>query len=131
MKNSTLIALLVVCLVILLAGTYQPQNEEKTTIVVGGMHCDNCVNKVQSALVELKGVKKSSVDLGKSEAEITYDPTVVKLEDLETVIAGIGFTVGSKSENAKSHKMSEMDGCCKKGETSAKCSADKKIKGPI
>jgi copper chaperone CopZ len=37
---------------------------------------------VQGALESVKGVKEAKVSLEKSEAMVTYDPDVVKVEDL-------------------------------------------------
>ena len=131
MKNSTFAVLLSICIVILLAGTYQPKNAEKTTIAISGLHCDNCVKKVQSALVELKGINSASVDLEKSIAEITYNPKEVKLEDMKTVIAGLGYAVDAKSAKSKCTGMNE-EGCSHKKEgASGKSCSEEKSSGSI
>jgi copper chaperone CopZ len=41
-----------------------------------------CVDEVRSALESVKGVKQAKVSLEKGEAVVTYDPTLVKEEDL-------------------------------------------------
>ena len=45
-----------------------------------------CVGDVQSALESVKGVTKGKVSLEEREAVVTYDPTVVKAEDLVKAI---------------------------------------------
>ncbi len=45
-----------------------------------------CVDDVRSALESIKGVKKAKVSLEEGEAVVTYDPTVVKAEDLVKAI---------------------------------------------
>jgi copper chaperone len=41
-----------------------------------------CVDEVRSALESLKGVKQAKVSLEKGEAYVTFDPSLVKEEDL-------------------------------------------------
>ena len=129
MKNVAFFALLGICLVILLAGTYQPQNTKEAIITVGGMHCDNCPKKIQSALTEVKGVQKASVSLEKSAVEITFNPSVVTLDELKGVITEIGYVVDSKTSSSKCPVMNEAetgsskagkshhDGCSQKPES--------------
>lgn len=45
-----------------------------------------CVDDVRSALESIKGVKKEKLSLEGREAVVTYDPTVVKAEDLVKAI---------------------------------------------
>ncbi len=45
-----------------------------------------CVGDVRSALESIKGVKKVKISLEEREAVVTYDPTVVKAEDLVKAI---------------------------------------------
>ncbi len=41
-----------------------------------------CVDEVRSALESVKGVKQARVSLEKGEAIVTFDPSLVKEEDL-------------------------------------------------
>lgn len=45
-----------------------------------------CVDDVRSALESIKGVKKVKVSLEDREAVVTYDPNLVKEEDLVKAI---------------------------------------------
>lgn len=46
----------------------------------------SCQSSVQSALESVKGVKSAKVSLADHEAVVTYDPSVVKLDDLITAV---------------------------------------------
>ena len=56
---------------------------------------------VQSALQSVKGVKEAEVSLEKNEAVVTYDPDVVKVEDL---IKAVKSARGMNSYDAKVKK---------------------------
>jgi len=56
---------------------------------------------VQSALQSVKGVKEATVSLEKNEAVVTYDPDVVKVEDL---IKAVKSARGMNSYDAKIKK---------------------------
>ena len=47
-------------------------------IKVTGMHCSSCSTAVQKALSVATGVEKASVSLTLEQAEVVYDPGVVK-----------------------------------------------------
>ena len=53
---------------------------------------------MQSALQSVKGVKEATVSLEKNEAVVTYDPDVVKVEDL---IKAVKSARGMNSYDAK------------------------------
>ncbi len=62
---------------------------KKTTLVVDGMMCENCVASVQSALSSLKGVDSVSVDLKKGTA--TVEHAGVPDETLTMAVLDAGF----------------------------------------
>lgn len=45
---------------------------------VTGMHCSSCSTAVQKALSVMTGVEKASVSLTLEQAEVVFDPTIVK-----------------------------------------------------
>ena len=61
----------------------------KKELIVEGMHCNHCANKVIEALQNIKDVKKVKIDLSKksviviSKIEISNDIIKNKIEDLE------------------------------------------------
>lgn len=56
---------------------------------------------MRSALESVKGVKAAKVSLEKAEAEVKYDPAVVKIEDL---IKAVRDAKGMSSYDAKVKK---------------------------
>ncbi|KAL3616689.1 serine/threonine protein kinase Ran1 [Castilleja foliolosa] len=58
---------------------------------VTGMTCAACSNSVESALMSLNGVVKASVALLQNKADVTFDPAVVKDEDIKNAIEDAGF----------------------------------------
>ena len=60
-----------------------------TTLKVSGMSCDNCVRHVRKALEKLPGVETKAVTVGT--AEIVYDPSRVKPEDITEALRKAGY----------------------------------------
>ncbi len=59
-------------------------------IDIEGMHCDNCVKRVEAALGQIEGVKSVSVSLKDNSAQVGGD---AKAEELCEAIEELGFDV--------------------------------------
>ncbi|HRQ58036.1 MAG TPA: heavy-metal-associated domain-containing protein [Azoarcus taiwanensis] len=63
----------------------------EVTIKVAGMSCGGCVRNVTGVLKALPGVTDVSVSLDEAQAEISYDPGQVNVEQLRQAIMDAGF----------------------------------------
>lgn len=61
------------------------------TLVVEGMHCEKCQNRVEHAVNDLDGVV-CKVNLKKKTATVSYS-TTVSIEAVKTIIEDAGYTV--------------------------------------
>ncbi len=66
---------------------------EKEHILVGGMTCINCENKIRKRLKNTDGVIEVEVSYSTSGATITFDGDVVTLKKLENIISELGYEV--------------------------------------
>ncbi|KAG6393922.1 hypothetical protein SASPL_144497 [Salvia splendens] len=93
----------------LLSGFYEESsgNLSRIQVSVTGMTCAACSNSVESALMSLNGVVKASVALLQNKADVTFDPALVKDEDIKTAIEDAGFEAEIIPEpsqsNSKTH----------------------------
>jgi copper chaperone CopZ len=62
-------------------------------IKIEGMSCMHCVGRVKKALEGLKGIQTSDVQIGT--ANITFDETVLKKEDIEKAITKAGYKIAA------------------------------------
>lgn len=65
--------------------------KNKIEIIVEGMHCDHCANKVEQALLTDNNIKKVKVNLEKKKVTIEYKDKEINLENIENVINELGF----------------------------------------
>jgi len=65
----------------------------ETTINVGGMHCDMCVNSIEKGVKELDGIAAVTVSLNDSTAVVSYDTKKVDLAQIEKAIEKRGYSV--------------------------------------
>lgn len=61
------------------------------TVKVTGMTCSACSSSVEGALMSLNGVVSASVALLQHKAHVTFDPNLVKEDDVKNAIEDAGF----------------------------------------
>ncbi len=79
-------------------------------IMVNGMSCQNCVDKVKATLHKLNGVKAVEVRL-------EYDPALVTVPAMEAGITKLGYAVGKAGASSTPEKAHDCEGeaaagCC-------------------
>lgn len=72
-----------------------------TVLNVEGMSCQHCVNSINKAVGELKGVDKVSVDLKGKMVAVEYDPSQVGLDKVKEVIEDQGYVVRIQQWNPR------------------------------
>ena len=60
---------------------------------LSGLHCGNCVMKVQYKLRQINGVNKVAVNLAKGEAAVEFDPNTTGFNAFQAAIQEIGYRV--------------------------------------
>ena len=69
------------------------ENIKEIELQVTGMHCATCAISVEKGLSSTPGVSESKVNLATGKARISYDPTLVSINDLTGAIEKSGFGV--------------------------------------
>lgn len=64
-----------------------------TTLIITGMSCAHCVDHVTKALKVVPGVISTRVDLGKGQAEVSYDASKASPADLEKAVVKAGYGI--------------------------------------
>lgn len=67
------------------------ENTIEKNINIGGMTCAACVRRVEKKLGKLEGVESVIVNLATSSASVSYDPSVLEVEDIGEEINNIGY----------------------------------------
>ncbi|BFI30561.1 P-type Cu+ transporter [Marchantia polymorpha subsp. ruderalis] len=66
-------------------------SEEKVEVKIVGMTCSACSTSVEKALMRLTGVRSASVALLQNKAEVIYDSSLLKEDDIKEAIEDAGF----------------------------------------
>jgi P-type Cu+ transporter len=73
------------------------QEKKKAELKISGMTCSMCSSTIEKSLASLPGVQKAHVNLGNELALVEYDPSQVKLSDLEKAVTDVGYnTINEK-----------------------------------
>lgn len=64
---------------------------KKIKLNISGMTCNNCLNRVETALTELEGVKKVKINLKKETASVKFDQTIQEINDLTKAVDQAGY----------------------------------------
>ena len=68
-------------------------NTTTITLSVPEISCEHCVTSINKTLGELSGVAAVSTDIPTKHVQLAYDPAQVSLEQIETALDEIGYTV--------------------------------------
>ncbi|MBR9679994.1 MAG: copper ion binding protein [Candidatus Altiarchaeota archaeon] len=71
----------------------------KRTIRVQGMHCKNCVDKIEQSVGSIKGVKRANVNLAEDQAIVSFNPDKTSLKKINAKIRSLGYGVGNSKIN--------------------------------
>lgn len=71
---------------------------------VTGMTCSVCVNHVETAVKELKGVKQAGVNLSNGTLKVVYDETSVTEADIEKAVKKEGYGIKKGDEYIEEEK---------------------------
>ena len=75
------------------------KNIKKLNLPVEGMTCAACVGFVESALQNVPGVMKASVNLGTEKASVEFDTSEVTVDHIQDAVSGAGYRLGFQSAN--------------------------------
>lgn len=64
---------------------------ETLVLKVRGMTCALCSLKIESNLENKKGIRRISVNYASEKANLEYDPSILKIEDIKKIIRDLGF----------------------------------------
>ena len=74
---------------------------QKTRIKIGGMTCINCQSKIQRRLQKLRGVLSANVSWEKGEAELSFDESLISLDEIKEEIEKLGYKVLEKQGKSR------------------------------
>lgn len=63
------------------------------SLAVEGMTCASCVARVEKALKKVEGVQNATVNLATEKAWVAFDPTRVRLDQLQKAVSESGYTL--------------------------------------
>lgn len=69
---------------------------ERVNLAISGMHCSSCANIIERQLKKVPGVSEARVNFASEKASIVYDPSLVKIADLENAVAKAGYKASEK-----------------------------------
>src|SRR3989344_3068958 len=64
---------------------------EKKIFSIKGMHCATCVQTIEGALEDLKGVSSVNVNFATEAAKVEYDPKIVTDEQIASTVISVGY----------------------------------------
>ncbi|MEI7481900.1 MAG: heavy metal translocating P-type ATPase [Elusimicrobiota bacterium] len=77
----------------------QKENLKKAVIPLEGVHCASCVERIESGLAGMPGIRGVSVHLPSRTAFLTYDPALVTTEGITLRIAELGYKALAVSQS--------------------------------
>nr|XP_034828120.1 copper-transporting ATPase 1 isoform X2 [Maniola hyperantus] len=69
------------------------------TLMIKGMTCASCVNKIEKTVLKLNGVVSCSIALTTSKGKVKYDPEIIGARKICDVVNGLGFDATAVSSH--------------------------------
>ena len=66
-------------------------NVQKVKLDIEGMTCSGCAFGVETALKKVAGVKQVEASFDEKSAEVEFDPTIAKVDQLVEAVSKAGF----------------------------------------
>lgn len=66
---------------------------ERVTLQLTDLACPSCAQKIGEVLGKQKGIARAEVLFTTSKVKVEYDPAAISVEDMEKVIARLGYRV--------------------------------------
>lgn len=76
--------------------------DKKITLDITGLHCRSCELLIEDGLKQIPEIKKVSVSHKKGQAEICYSKQAPSINEMENIIADLGYKLGSEKKTKKS-----------------------------
>lgn len=73
-------------------------------LCVDGMTCINCQNKIERRLKNTAGIQEAAVSYNTGFADIAYDPDMITLKDIRTIIEKLGYKVLQETDKSRPDK---------------------------
>ena len=71
---------------------------DSANLMVTGMTCASCVEKIEKAVGDLPGVSKVTVNLASGSARVEYAPEITPLPEIRKTIKELGYDVAERAE---------------------------------
>ena len=84
------------------------KTEKTLQMKIGGMHCAACATTLEKALSRLNGVSMAAVNIATEKAVVTYDPSVLTLNDIENAVKKSGYSVEQEIEDQPKRSGAEV-----------------------
>jgi Cu+-exporting ATPase len=72
-----------------------PTATDEIVLPIEGMTCASCVRRVEKALTKVPGVEAANVNLATEKATVSFDPTLVEIDQLRGAVEKAGYAVGA------------------------------------
>ena len=82
--------------------------KQSLNLVIKGMTCASCVNRIEKALTKNKGVLSASVNLATEKARVEYDPSVLDQKKIQHIISESGYEAVPVLQEGKDNKADEI-----------------------
>ncbi len=69
---------------------------EQTSLDITGMTCAACANRIEKGLNKLDGVTEANVNFAMERATVTYDPSKIKVTQMEQNVQKLGYGVAKE-----------------------------------
>ncbi len=92
-------------------------SDHKVELKITGMSCAACSAKIERRLGKMEGISSAAVNLATEKAAVEFDPKVVKVSDIVTVIGNLGYKAEKVEDLSQDNEKAQREKEIKKLKT--------------
>lgn len=92
-------------------------SDNKVELKITGMSCAACSAKIERRLGKMEGISSAAVNLATEKAAVEFDPNVIKVSDIVTVIGNLGYKAEKVEDLSQDNEKAQREKEIKKLKT--------------
>lgn len=102
---------IITILILTITFSIQAQSTEKVKIHTSAQ-CNTCKEKIETALLDIEGIKSAYLDLNSSTVSVKFNNTNLSSDQIRKILTMIGYDADNLPADQTAYQ--NLDACCKK-----------------
>jgi len=114
MKSILKVSAVILFVAFMNIASAQSNSKKQTAVIQTSAICESCKTRIETNLLEMKGVISADLNLTDKKVTVIYNPTKTSIDDIRKKISSIGYDADDVKRDETAFK--NLPSCCKNEE---------------